>query len=147
MEYRKGQPILARLYTQRPEDERILYHLHQCSRLDPAKEEYHKLSHTILSLPNYDAKTNQWVTTTFHDYLKRAKPKPVLSRGLMIQLAERFIAVGQLQDAERLVQHLIKKGGDAQGLKLAATLGEKLLQAGDQARGHKYLALAKQLQS
>jgi membrane associated rhomboid family serine protease len=147
MEYRKGQPILARLYAQHPEDERILYYLHQCSRLNPAQEEYHRLSHTILSLPNYDTKTNQWVTTTFHDYLKRAKPKPVLNKGLMMELAERFIAVEQLKDAEWLVQHLMKKGGDAQGLKLAAVLGEKLLQAGDSARGHKYLALAKQLQS
>jgi membrane associated rhomboid family serine protease len=147
MEYRKAKPILARLYARRPEDERILYYLHQCSRLDPGQEEYHRLSHAILSLPNYDTKTNHWVATTFHDYLKRAKPKPVLNRGLMMQLAERFIAVGQLKDAEWLVQHLMKKGGDAQGTKLAAALGEKLLQAGDPARGHKYLALAKQLQA
>lgn len=147
MEYRKGRPILARLYAQRPEDERILYHLHQCSRLDPAQEEYHRLSRAILALPNYDSKTNQWVTTTFHDYLQRAKPKPVMNRGLMTQLAERFITIGQLKDAEWLVQHLLKKGGDAHGLKLAAALGEKLLQNGDPARGHKYLSLAKQLQS
>ncbi len=147
LEYRKGRPILANLYAQHPEDERILYHLHQCSRLDPAQEEYHRLSHTILALPGYDLKTNDWVATTFHEYLKRAKPKPVLNRALMTQLAERFIATEQLKDAEWLVQHLLKKGGDTQSPKLAAALGEKLLQTGDPARGYKYLNLAKQLRS
>ena len=148
LEYRKARPILALLHARNPEDERVLRHLHQCSRMEPDKEEYHRLSRKILSLRQYDESTNQWVLASYREYLQRAKPNPRLDRPLMTQLAQRFIKTGHLKEAEPLIAHFLKKGdASEETLRLAALLGERLVQRGEGERGGKYLALVARLKS
>lgn len=148
LEYRKARPILARLHALRPDDEIVLNHLHQCSRMEPDREEYHRLTRRILSLNQFDAPSNQWVLTTFRDYLQRAKPHPRLDRPLVLHLANRFIKAGHLKEAEHLVAHLLKKGGaNEETLRLALALGEKLVKTGNGEKGGRYLALVARLKS
>lgn len=143
LEYRSARPTLARLHARHPDDERVLYHLHQCSRMDPSSDEYHRLSQQILALPGHDPHTDAWVLETFREYIERARPLPRLGTTLVAQLAGRFTETGELDEAERLIVNLAKKlGRTEQVAALAAALGRKHMQSGDRERGGKLIAYA-----
>ncbi|MGD8310517.1 MAG: rhomboid family intramembrane serine protease [Chromatiales bacterium] len=146
LEYRKARPLLRRLHQEAPDDRRALFYLHQCSRLEPASEEYHRLSHRILALEGRDPATHRLVLETFGDYLQRARPGPRLNARIACALLERFMDGGNLAEAERMAGAVLRKSwrcGDLE--RVLDRLGQLMTDAGHPKRGRRYRSLAREL--
>jgi hypothetical protein len=146
MEHRRAWPLLRKLHQEFPEDRGTLVYLHQCSRLEPQSDEYHRLSQRILGLQDRDPATHRLVVETFEDYLKRARPGPRLSEGMACGLLERFLDGGNLAEAERMAGAITKKSWRCRNLSRALhRLGYLLAEAGHPGRGERYRGLARVL--
>lgn len=113
-------PILRRLYSQNPGNREILSRYYECSRINPASDEYHGMAHAIFALQDEDVATNLLLRDTFNEYLKLARPRTKISPALVCQLARRFIRQKDSAEAERLVRIIVAK-------KVACPEGEALL--------------------
>jgi membrane associated rhomboid family serine protease len=102
-------PILRRLYGDQPGNREVLTLYYQCSRINPASDEYHRLAHTIFTLGERDVATDRLVLETFNEYLRLAKPATRMTGPLVCQLANRFIRQKAIPQAERLVRFILAK--------------------------------------
>lgn len=100
------------LLKQRPNELNIKQQLYTISKYNPASESYHQYAAQLLTLPGADRTTVKIVHDTFVDYAARAKPKPRWSPELLISMATRFAAAGYLDDAEKLVNYMVKAKAD-----------------------------------
>jgi len=100
------------LLKQRPGDITLKQQLYNVTKYNPASEPYHQYAKQLLNLPGADKTTVKIIHDTFIDYAARAKPKPRWTPELMISMATRFAASGYMDDAEKLVNFLIKAKTD-----------------------------------
>lgn len=100
------------LLKQRPNDITLKQQLYNVSKYNPASEPYHNYAAQLLNLSGSDRTTVKIIHDTFLEYAARAKPKPRWTPELMISMATRFAAAGYLEDAEKLVNFLIKARAD-----------------------------------
>jgi membrane associated rhomboid family serine protease len=114
-------PILRRLYRSDPANREVLARYYECSRINPASDEYHAMAHAIFSLRDEDVATNLLLRDTFNEYLKLARPRTKMSASLVCQLARRFIWQKDKAEAEHLVRIIVAK-------KVACPDVEKLMQ-------------------
>lgn len=98
----------------RPNDINIKQQLFNVSKYNPASENYHQYAAQLLNLPGSDHTTVKIIHDTFKEYAAKAKPKPRWTPELMISMATRFAAAGYMDDAEKLVNFLIKAKADYQ---------------------------------
>ncbi len=96
------------LLKQRPGDITLKQQLYNVTKYNPASEPYHQYAAQLLNLHGSDKTTVKIIHDTFADYAARAKPKPRWSPELMISMAIRFAASGYMDDAEKLVNFMIK---------------------------------------
>ncbi|MEN8131831.1 MAG: rhomboid family intramembrane serine protease [Pseudomonadota bacterium] len=108
LEFKQALPLLKQLNKEDADHPAVLYRLHQCTRLMPEGDDYHRYSRKVLLLQDQDQQTHHWVRDTFKHYLKHAMPKPHLDRRLVTILARRFIREGEFEDAEFLAGLLIR---------------------------------------
>ena len=100
------------LLKQRPNDLNLKQQLYTVSKYNPASEPYHQYAAQLLNLPGSDKTTVKIVHDTFVEYAAKAKPKPRWSPELMISMATRFAASGYMEDAEKLVNFMLKAKAD-----------------------------------
>lgn len=100
------------LLKQHPDDFNLKQQLYNVCKYNPASEPYHQYALQLLNLPGADRSTIKIVHDTFTDYASRARPKPRWSPALLISLAVRFAAAGYLDDAEKLVNFMLKAKAD-----------------------------------
>jgi tetratricopeptide (TPR) repeat protein len=125
-EYEEAQSLLASmqidearekfesLLKKYPADTNIKQQLFVVSKYNPASEPYHRYAHELLRLAGSDKITVKIIHDTFIDYAARAKPRPRWTPDLLISIAVKFAACGYLDDAEKLVNYLIKAKRDYQ---------------------------------
>jgi hypothetical protein len=102
------------LLKQRPNDISLKQQLYNVTKYNPASEPYHRYAAQLLNLPGSDRTTVKIIHDTFVEYAAKAKPKPRWTPELMISMATRFAAAGYLDDAEKLVNFLMKAKPDFQ---------------------------------
>jgi membrane associated rhomboid family serine protease len=102
------------LLKQRPNDITLKQQLYNVSKYNPASEPYHHYAAQLLNLAGSDRTTVKIIHDTFVEYAAKAKPKPRWTPEQMISIATRFAAAGYLEDAEKLVNFLIKAKPDFQ---------------------------------
>jgi len=100
------------LLKQRPNDLNIKQQLFNVSKYNPASEPYHQYAGQLLNLPGSDHTTVKIIHDTFVEYAVKARPKPRWTPELLISMATRFAAAGYMDDAEKLVNYLIKAKAD-----------------------------------
>ena len=108
-EAREKFEILLKKY---PADINIKQQLFTVAKYNPASEPYHQYAHQLLNLAGSDRNTVKIIHDTFVEYAAKAKPKPRWSLELLISIAIKFAACGYLDDAEKLVNYLIKAKHD-----------------------------------
>lgn len=106
--YADALPILQKLEKQHPREHEIAYRLQQCARRDSNSEEYHQYSLKVLRYQARDERVHEMVRETFMHYITNARPSR-LNKATIVSLAERFLRVGNLVEAEYLVKVLLKK--------------------------------------
>lgn len=123
-DYQQAQKLLASmkidearekfeaLLKQRPNDITIKQQLYTISKYNPASEPYHYYAAQLLNLPGSDRATVKIIHDTFVEYAAKAKPKPRWTPELMISMATRFAASGYMEEAEKLVNFMIKAKAD-----------------------------------
>lgn len=108
------------LLKQRPGDISITQQLYTLAKYNPASEPYHLYASRLLNLPGADSTTVKIIHDTFTEYAAKAKPKPRWTPELLMSMATRFAACGYLEDAEKIVNFLLKAradfGRNAEGL-------------------------------
>lgn len=102
-------PILRKLYSRDPQNREILARYYECSRINPASDEYHAMAHAIFSLQDDDVATNLLVRETFNEYLRLARPRTRMGASLICALAKRFVRQKDSVEAERLVHIIVAK--------------------------------------
>ncbi|MBI1422024.1 MAG: rhomboid family intramembrane serine protease [Gammaproteobacteria bacterium] len=100
------------LLKQRPNDISLKQQLYTVCKYNPASESYHQYATQLLNLPGSDRATIKIIHDTFVEYAAKARPKPRWTPELMISMATRFASAGYLDDAEKLVNFLIKAKAD-----------------------------------
>ena len=100
------------LLKQRPNDLSLKQQLYTIAKYKPAAEPYHQYAALLLNLPGSDKATVKIIHDIFVEYASKAKPKPRWSPELMISMATRFAASGYLDDAEKLVNFMLKAKTD-----------------------------------
>lgn len=102
-------PILRKLYSHDPQNREVLTRYYECSRINPASDEYHATAHAIFSLKDNDVATNLLVRDTFNEYLRLARPRTRMGTSLICDLAKRFVRQKDSVEAERLIHIIIAK--------------------------------------
>ncbi len=106
--YADALPVLQKLENDYPREHEVAYRLQQCSRRDSNSEEYHHYSLKVLRYQARDERVHEMVRETFMHYITNARPSR-LNKTTIVSLAERFLRVGNLVEAEYLVKVLLKK--------------------------------------
>jgi len=109
LEYKRALPLLRRLHSQQTGHRVVLYNLHQCCRIAPSGEEYHRITQQILGLKERDPATRQLVQETFCDYLQYARPEPRLDAELIDSLARHLLSVRGVREVDLMLASLLKK--------------------------------------
>ncbi len=112
MKFEEAQTCLAPLREQYAHDATVLQLSFDAARYNPASDDYHNFAHAIFNLPADDGPTARLMNDIFTDYAARAKPKPRWTPELLLNLAIRFAANGFLEDAEKIVNHLVNAARD-----------------------------------
>ena len=102
------------LLKQRPGDINLKQQLYNVSKYNPASESYQHYAAQLLNLAGSDRATVKIIHDTFVEYASKAKPKPHWTPELMMSMAVRFAATGYMDDAEKLVNFLLKAKADFQ---------------------------------
>ncbi|HKK04244.1 MAG TPA: rhomboid family intramembrane serine protease [Gammaproteobacteria bacterium] len=120
MELDEAKAVFEDLGAANPNDRNVLLQLYNIAKVNPAGQDYHTLAHRIFSLPGQDVATLKLINDTYGEYIQKAKPGPRFNPDQLMTLAIRFAAAGYLDDAEKMVLHVLQKqqgfGRNAEGL-------------------------------
>lgn len=111
-------PILRRLFSRDPTNREVLVRYYECSRINPASDEYHAMAHAIFSLRDEDVATNLLVRDTFNEYLRLARPRTKMGASLICGLAKRFVKQKDSVEAERLIHIIVARNVTCQDREL-----------------------------
>lgn len=99
----RAAAALKRLQQQAPEDSRVLSAAYRAHRFTPDAAEYHQAAQALLTAGGGKAVGQDVWLWVYRDYLKRARPKPRLSKTLVEIAADRLLHFSEHRDAARLV--------------------------------------------
>lgn len=103
-EAKKAFKELERKY---PGDLRIQQQLFTIAKYNPASDDYHHYAHALLMFPGTGSKTVRVVFETYQHYATNAKPKPRWTPDLLANVAIKFAAGGNIEDAEKIANLLV----------------------------------------
>jgi len=112
MELDEAKAVFERLSDEYPNDRNILLQLYNIAKIDPANEAYHDRARRIFELAGQDTATLKLINDTYGEYIQKAKPGPRFNPDQLMTLAIRFAAAGYLDDAEKMVMHIVRKQTD-----------------------------------
>jgi len=107
---------LRRLEGEFSGEPRVLQLAYEAARLEPASAGYHAAARRILELDAHDQEGREWVIATYHDYCRRARPRPRLSRRALVNVTEHLIEAGDTAGAERLLRMMLRQPEHFPGL-------------------------------
>jgi membrane associated rhomboid family serine protease len=141
--YRRALPILKSLFTEQPDNRRLLYTYYEASRLYPESEGFHQVCQHILQLPETDPATNQLVLEVYDSYRRLAKPKPRIGRNALCQIVKRLISIDRGHEAEPLMMSMLKRGGRClEQTNLLLGLARQAEKRGDKKKGDYFRRLS-----
>lgn len=105
----RAERIFRELHEVYPEDRQLLIQRYNIAKLAPASANYHAMAHRILELTDETPETLRLQHVTYLEYVKIAQPAFRLPAALLPVLARRLAAGGFLNDAEKLVEALLKR--------------------------------------
>lgn len=142
MELDAARAIFEQLHAQHPEDHTPLLQLYNIAKLNPASEDFHSRAHALLALPGNDAATLKLVHNTYREYTETAQPGPRFQPEQLMGLAIRFAAGGWMEDAEKMVMHIVRRKPDfSRNPEAIMALANGWRRQGQVETGRKYLAL------
>ncbi len=112
MELDQAKKIFQQLHQLYPQNMDVTQKLFTIEQYNPASEQYHAYAHKLLNQPGSDSNTVKSIHHTFTQYASRAKPKPRWTPEMLISLVTRFAANNYLDEAEKLINYLIKAKQD-----------------------------------
>ncbi|MEX0871954.1 MAG: rhomboid family intramembrane serine protease, partial [Aquisalimonadaceae bacterium] len=140
LDFDAAMPVVQRLLEKHPHDPELLRRLHQCARIHPDSDDYHRTVTRILGESEGDQTIDRLVLDVYRDYRTRAMPRPRLSGRLIQSLALRFSRRGHLAEAEQLAAVILprrERFPATPGLLVA--LAEGHARAGNPARAQPHL--------
>ena len=112
MDLDKARRVFQSLVKQDPDDRGALIQLYNIAKFNPEGDEYHRLTHRVLNLPGNDTATLKLAHETYNQYVSSAKGGPRFSPEQLMSLALRFAAGGYVDDAEKMIVHIVQKKPD-----------------------------------
>jgi len=116
LEVEKAKSVFRALHANDPDDREALVHLYKAEKLTPNSEGFHSTATKVLALPGEDHATLHQIHETFCDYVTVARGKVRVTQSQLLVLAIRFMRVGYLEAAERIVLVLAKGKPGTAGL-------------------------------
>ncbi len=140
LQFEKAGAIFARLHDTYPDEGELLKEWYKVERNLPSGQNFHASARKMMMLKANNRTMAQQIRTVYDEYLKLAKPKPIIDRTLIVSLAYMFAEHGFLTDAEKLVRLLVKKSPAAADLlPLVLLLARKLRYAKQEEQAIPYL--------
>jgi membrane associated rhomboid family serine protease len=135
LEFGRALELYERWLRERPRQRELLLQCYRVARHKPGEEAFHRAAARILALNERDAETGELVHETFGEYLSLAKPAARLVPAQLLTLARRFSGDGHLDDADRLINALIRRDPGSSELPLLILRHAHAWQrAGDEAK-------------
>lgn len=145
MKLERALPAWRAAARLRPQDGSVLRAWFNLARAQPASEDFHRSAKMILRLRAQDRDTLALQHATYRAYLDQARPRMQLRPADLQNLVQRFVRLGELQDAEHLCRALRASARPSAGLGDTLTLLANGLQhAGQPERAARWRALAQQ---
>lgn len=140
LDFSKAAELLGQLYRESPQDTALLWRLHDNAKHQADSILYHQSMAQLIALPDNDTLSNTLVVDAYKEYLKRARPKVRLSKTAIESMLRRLSAVGELDEAQKLLAHMLKNAAAFDNLPHHILLvAGALLRAGQRSRGLEYL--------
>lgn len=140
LDFDKAARLFKKLEKTYPQDINIKHHLYNISKANPTSEDFHSYARSILSLTNTDTDTVILQKEVFSEYVANAKPGPHLNASRMTNLAIRFTKHGFVDQAEMIVQVLLKKKIESNELVDLLVLLIKTDKSNNRKRSRQYLS-------
>ena len=135
-------PLLRKTAEARRDDADVVRIYYNVARIDPAGEHYHRAARRMMKLPEAADPKFEIGHATFLDYQRLAKPAPQLDADLAALLIRRFARHDHLEDAECLLNGLLRsEPKHAEAPKALFEVGRQMQKEVDAAKGARYLRL------
>lgn len=125
--YEAGQQILNELLQEYPNNREIYFQLFNLLKKAPQTEDYHDIVLKIFALKDDSQSTTAMINQVFKHYQAMAKPAMIFNANIYLPLLQRFRNGGYWDDAEKILNLLIKN--DPQGNLAEELAKEQLLLA------------------
>jgi tetratricopeptide (TPR) repeat protein len=86
-----------------PDNRKYLIQWYNAAKLQPASQDYHQAAKQLLKLPDKNPETLKLIRTVFHEYMSKAKPKPLIDTQLLLSVVTSLAAGGHPQEADKLL--------------------------------------------
>jgi|GEM_PF-4613699 len=110
--YEVGQQILNKLLEQYPNNREVYFQLFNLLKKAPQSEDYHNIVFKIFALKDSSQSTTAMKNQVFKHYQTFAKPAMHFEAETFLSLLQKFRNHGYWDDAEKLLNIMIKKVGD-----------------------------------
>ncbi len=110
--YESGQQILNKLLEQYPNNREVYFQLFNLLKKAPQSEDYHNIVFKIFALKDSSQSTTAMKNQVFKHYQVYAKPAMHFEAEAFLSLLQNFRNHGYWDDAEKILNILIKKVGD-----------------------------------
>lgn len=122
LDFRAASKTWRAAARQRPKDVGVLQAWFDVARHWPESEDFHAAAHMLFQLRARDESTQRAQQRAYAIYLAQAKPFVRLRPAHMLQLARSFVALGDLDEADRLCHLLLKQASDRPELPVLLSL-------------------------
>lgn len=110
--YEVGQQILNKLLEQYPNNREVYFQLFNLLKKAPQSEDYHNIVFKIFALKDDSQSTTAMKNQVFKHYQVYAKPAMHFEAEIFLALLQNFRNHGYWDDAEKILNIMIKKVGD-----------------------------------
>lgn len=125
LEFARARPLADALHAARPEDREVRLLRYRAWRERPADPTFHDAARALLLDPHGVGRQASEHVALFDDYVAATQRKPRLAPAELFAIARRWLAAGQLDPAERVLELLARRDAALDGL--AASWLELLL--------------------
>ncbi|MDA8126829.1 MAG: rhomboid family intramembrane serine protease [Deltaproteobacteria bacterium] len=108
LELAEGRELLVQALEKSPQDEAILLRIFNIDQHEPDSPRFHATAQQLFSLLSADPAKQNLLYQTYCQYA-RLSPEPRLSPNLHGKICSAFIALGQIETAEEILERLIEK--------------------------------------
>jgi membrane associated rhomboid family serine protease len=111
----KGRQLLGQVLVKDPENIDALTHLFNICKLDPEAEVFHQTAKKLIFQLSRSYNNYEKANKIYQEYVGLTH-RPRLSPQLYLQLSAMFFATGNLENAVKIIAHLVKKMPESPGI-------------------------------